>query len=97
MNLKELFSKKSGPSAPIAINKIWILEVIAAGIFLVSFLFIDFWVYNNIFLQKSVTLSGDVGGVVYLKKTNLVEAGKKIKAYQDFLDNPQYPLIKNPF
>lgn len=96
MKLKELFLKKTALRAPVTINKIWIWEIIAAGIFLLSFLVIDFLVYRNIVIQKSVP-PGDISGAVYLRKTNLVEAAKKIKADQDFLENPQYPSIKNPF
>ena len=97
MTFKELFSKKTASPVPVAINKIWLWEIIAAAIFLIFFLFIDFLVYQNITSQETGISPENAGGVAHLKKNNLIEAGKKIKAYQNFLQNPQYPLIKNPF
>ncbi len=79
------------------IRKIWLFELLAAGILFLAILYIDFQIYRNITVEKQGVAVEAAGSGLYLRKSDLVEAVKKLKEHQDFVENPIYPLIKNPF
>ena len=67
-------------------------------ILLVGILYFDFWVYKNFVLgAESRALEGEQMGLFLLKTPLLEKAAEEIKKRNDFLENPVYPSIKNPF
>ncbi len=78
------------------IKKIWNAELILGVLLLIVFLAFDFWVYN-------AYVRGGAGGVgapevaTLLKKNALEKAANKIKSQNQFLKNPSFGVVKNPF
>lgn len=70
-----------------------ILVVLFIGI-----LYFDFWVYRIFVLNIELRTSEDGTEKLFLLKTPLLEkAAEEIRKKDDFVANPQYPLIKDPF
>ena len=73
------------------IKKIWKLELIVAGIFLLVFLSWDAWIYFKLAEPgKNQRGNADYSKIISIKKANLDAADKKLRAYKDFLDNPRF-------
>lgn len=74
--------------------------VLALGIvFLCFILYFDFWVYKKFVLNvEDRARKEGVEEEIFLLKTPLLEkAADEIRKKDKFLQNPQYPLIKDPF
>ena len=70
-----------------------IFTLILAGV-----LYFDFWVYKNFVLEAESRAKENEPKEIFLLKAPLLEkAAEEIKKRDDFLENPKYPLIKDPF
>lgn len=65
---------------------------------LVGILYFDFQVYKNFVLNVESRVREDGAEILFLLKTPLLEkAADEIRKKDEFLQNPKYPLIKDPF
>lgn len=66
--------------------------------FLASVLYFDFWVYKNFVSNIELRAQEEGAENLFLLKTPLIEkAADEIRKKDDFLQNPKYPIIKDPF
>ena len=97
MTLKDLFSKAKRRSGPIAIESIWAAGLAVALILLLAALWADYFlIYKKFVIEKLPPTQTDASGS-FLKKTNLINIGKKIREEKTFLDNPAFPFVESPF
>ena len=97
MTLKDLFSKVRQRREPIAIESIWTAGLAAAVILLSAALWADYFlVYKKFVVEKLPPAQFEASGS-FLKKTNLVNVGKKIREEKTFLENPTSPFVESPF
>src|SRR3989344_3853498 len=97
MTLKDLFSKIKRRSGPMAIESIWAAGLAIALILLLAALWADYFlIYKKFVIEKLPPTQMDASGS-FLKKTNLVNIGKKIREEKTFLDNPTLPFVESPF
>lgn len=74
--------------------------VLALGIiFLCFILYFDFWIYKKFVLnvEERARKEGAAEEIFLLKTPLLEKAADEIRKKDEFLQNPKYPLIKNPF
>lgn len=65
---------------------------------LVGILYFDFQVYKNFVLNVESRIREDGAEILFLLKTPLLEkAADEIRKKDEFINNPAYPLIKDPF
>lgn len=96
-DIKQFFRKKPyGENRAVTLDKIWKIEIITASVLLSAFLIFDFWVYQN-FILKRPDAQLDRAKVISFKKAGIERASKKIDNYTDFLKNPAFPFVENPF
>lgn len=73
------------------IRKIWIYELVLAGLFLLLFLGWDIWIYQmKAEANSNLAALPDASKVIVLKKESLQAADKNIRAYKDFLKDPKF-------
>ena len=97
MTIKNLFSKIKRRSGPITIESIWAVGLAAALILLLAILWADYFlVYKKFVVEKLPPAQFEASGS-FLKKNNLVSAGKKIREGKTFLDNPTSQFVESPF
>ncbi|HEY4521571.1 MAG TPA: hypothetical protein VJH05_00295 [Candidatus Paceibacterota bacterium] len=74
------------------------LFLICGLIFLVYILYFDFWVYKSFVLGIEENSRKNDTKQLFLLKTPLLEkATEEITKKDEFISNPKYPLIKDPF
>ena len=77
--------------------KFKILISIFAGLCL-AILYFDFWIYKDfVFDIESKAKKGGPSAMFLLKTPMLEKAATEIRKKDAFLENPSYPLIKDPF
>ncbi|MDP3934794.1 MAG: hypothetical protein Q8Q46_01065 [Candidatus Giovannonibacteria bacterium] len=97
MTLKDLFSKIKRRSGPMAIESIWAIGLALALILLFVALWADYFlIYKKFVVEKLPPAQFEASGS-FLKKNNLVNAGKKIREEKTFLDNPAFQFVESPF
>ncbi len=97
MTLKDLFSKIEHRSGPMAIESIWTAGLAIALVLLSAALWADYFlIYKKFVVDKLPPAQFEASGS-FLKKTNLVNAGKKLREEKTFLDNPTSQFVESPF
>lgn len=66
-------------------------------ILLIAILYFDFRVYKKFVLDIESRKQEGLENLFLLKTPLLEKAAEEIRKKDDFLQNPKYPLIKNPF
>ena len=97
LRVRLLFQKKSlREKRALTLGQIWKIELVLAAILLSAFLAFDFWLYQT-FILSPPDISFDRENIVPFRKFTIERTVKKIENYADFLKNPTYPFVENPF
>lgn len=79
------------------IESIWVFGLIISLILLLGALWADYFlIYKKFVVEKLPQAQIEVSGA-FLKKINLENAGKKLRAEKDFLENPSFLFVESPF
>lgn len=79
------------------IQQAWALGLIITAILLCLALWGNWLIYKNFVMEKQAPLSGDQSGFVFLKKSNIINAGEKLEEHNAFLENPTFGIVGSPF
>lgn len=97
MIIKDLLSKIGRRGSPMSIESIWAAGLAVALILLLAALWADYFlIYKKFVVEKLPPAQMEASGS-FLKRTNLENAGKKLREDKTFLDNPTYPFVESPF
>lgn len=93
MNLKDIQNKIK---PYFTVDMIWRAELVFCALLLAGFLVFDFWIYNT-YVKGGVGETGIPEVATLLKKNAIEKAANNIKFQNQFLENPSFPVVKNPF
>lgn len=96
MNAIKKFLAKLKFKKTLTVETMWMAEVIFSAILIPLLLVGDLWLYRNFVINKKL-VSMSEGKAILLKKINLENIGKHIRAEKAFLDNPALPVVRSPF
>ena len=73
------------------IKKIWMIEVVLAGVLLFALLAWDAWIYFKLAdAGRNAEGKADSSKVISIKRANLEAADKKLREYKEFLESPRF-------
>ncbi len=93
MNLSEI---KNKIKPYFTVDMIWKAELVFGALALAIFMALDFWVYDA-YVRGGSEEAGAPEVATLLKKNAIEKAANKIKSQKDFLENPSFQVVKNPF
>lgn len=96
MNALKNFFAKFKFKKTLTVETLWTTWLIFSTILVSLFIFGDWWLYQNFVVNKE-SVSVEIGRTVLLKKINLDNIGKHLRAEKAFLDNPALPFVRSPF
>ena len=79
----------------LTLEKVWLREVMLGFIIFLAVLYFDFYIYRNFVWQKRINVERP--SIVSLRKQSIEAIAKKIKSNNDFITNPTFPVVQNPF
>lgn len=96
MNFIKKFFAKLKFKQSLTVGTIWTAGLIFSAVLILLSLLGDLWLYQS-FVKNKKFVSVSEGKAILLKKINLDNIGKYIRAEKAFLDNPALPFVKSPF
>ena len=93
MNIARFFNKLK----PRTIKEFWARILVLGAILLLLALWADWLVYKNFVTEKQPVSPADENGLVFLKKSDIISAGQKLREKNAFLENPNFQIVNNPF
>lgn len=96
MNFIRKFLGKLKFKKALTVETLWTAGLVFSAVLVLFFLLGDWWLYQNFVVNKE-SVSVKVGRAVLLKKINLDNIGKHLRAEKAFLDNPALPIVRSPF
>jgi len=95
--VKALFQKPKLRGRRISLARILYAEFAIGTIVLALFLILDFWLYQSTGSYKQDSLSDKAENIVLFDQKEASRAADAHKKHDDFLRNPIFPPISNPF
>jgi len=93
MNLNDI---KNKIKPYFTVDMIWKMELVFGILFLAIFMAFDFWIYDT-YVRGGFGEASAPEVATLLKKSAIEKAANKIKSQKDFLENPSFGVVKNPF
>lgn len=83
--------------ARLSLVSVWIFELSVLFLLLAGVLGFDWWIYRTLVTRRAEIPFDQLKGVTALDKKSIERAAQSIADHEEFLKNPTFSFIPNPF